>query len=72
MGSSPVAPGDHRRPRTRPSRPFHEAQDFLTELPDTLTEIGRWRRLVVGAWVYKDKIHNKEARAAILGLRRAT
>ena len=68
--ASALKPSSSReRPRGRPSRPFVEARDLLSELPDVLTEIGRWRRLVVGAWVYPDKTHNKECRASILGPR---
>ena len=69
--SAPILkpPSSCERPRGRPSRPYEEARDRFSELPDALTEIGRWRRLVVGAWVYPDKTHNKECRASILGPR---
>lgn len=36
-----------------------------------LASAARWRRVLCGAWARADAIHNKEARAAILGLRHA-
>eukprot|EP00973_Karenia_brevis_P083213 11538292-Karenia_brevis.AAC.1 len=42
----------------------------MSPLPDELLEISKWHRCVVGAWKRNDKIHNKDCRAAILGLRR--
>ncbi len=52
-------------------REFEESDVHLPPLDDDLVAPGRWSRVVCGGWVRKEAIHNKEARASLLGLRRA-
>eukprot|EP00972_Heterocapsa_arctica_P001072 151169-Heterocapsa_arctica.AAC.1 len=52
-------------------RPHAEVTGRVPRLPDGLLVASRWRRVVAGAWSRPAAIHNKEARAALLGLRRA-
>ena len=40
-------------------------------VPRELLPIGRWARVLAGAWRLPEAIHMKECRAALLGLRRA-
>eukprot|EP00971_Amphidinium_carterae_P164791 3267142-Amphidinium_carterae.1 len=61
--------------RTNPKvkRPFElQDQGGLHPLSAQLLNPQRWSLLVAGAWRHADKIHNLEARAALMGLRRAS
>eukprot|EP00959_Pyramimonas_sp_CCMP1952_P321015 6718090-Pyramimonas_sp.AAC.1 len=44
----------------------------VPELAAAYSDRLRWRRVAVGAWRRAGAVHNEEARAALLGLRRYT
>ncbi len=52
-------------------REFEESDEHLPPRNDNMVAPGRWSRVVCGGWVRQEAIHNKEGRAAVLGLRRA-
>ena len=58
-------------PKTR-SRELPADHSIIPALDPLFAERGRWRTLVVGAWKRAEAIHCKEARMALLGLRRAS
>ena len=53
---------------------YHRAQvetvGLVPNLSEELCRPERWRRVIVGRWTEPSAIHNKEARAALLGLAR--
>lgn len=63
-------PRGRRRPR---ARDFEEVDlgHVIPPLPDDFVDERRWRLIVAGAWRDAALIHEYEARAAILGLRRS-
>ena len=64
----PRCPADARPP----PRVRQEVVGLVPQLPTGWVQPERWHRVVAGAWRRPEAIHNKEARAALLGLRRAT
>ena len=66
-----VGPGTARVPRTwRVPRPLIENPYALPAVAEPLLQASRWRRCVVGAWTDESAVHMKEARVALLGLKR--
>ena len=55
---------------TRIAKPRLEYVGMIPRLPDSLLDGSRWRRVTVGRWQKPLSIHNKEARAALPGLKR--
>ncbi|CAK0814522.1 unnamed protein product, partial [Prorocentrum cordatum] len=64
-----VTSSSSRRRRT-PCRVV-EASDSFRALDDSWTDPTRWRNIVKGGWAYHNAIHLKEARVALMQLRRA-
>ncbi|CAK0887264.1 unnamed protein product, partial [Prorocentrum cordatum] len=54
-----------------PYRHFERVEGTVPPLPGRLTHAGRWSLVVAGCWRRREAIHLLEARAALLGLRRA-
>ena len=63
----PRCPADVRTPL----RVRQEVAGLVPQLPPDWVRPERWRRVVAGAWRRPEAIHHKEARAALLGFRRA-
>lgn len=66
-----LRPRDGRRVDP-PSRCFEEVHDAVPAVPDAVTVAKRWGRVVCGGWARAEAIHNKECRASLLALRRAS
>ena len=63
----PRCPADSRPP----PRVRQEVVGLVPQLLARWVQPDRWHRVMAGAWRRPEAIHNKEARAALLGLRRA-
>ena len=72
---APSAPPSRQRwkaSRLPRGKRFRLATELVPPVPGSILEGSRWRRVLAGAWRHSDAIHNKECRASILGLRRAS
>lgn len=69
--------GDDQRPRDgrrvgAPVRRFDELADAVPAVPAAVSVAERWGRVICGGRVRAEAIHNKECRASLLALRRAS
>merc|ERR1712194_356499 len=68
-GPTPLPPDDGGDAR---EYEFAEVASLVTPLPDSLVDPARWKLVVARPWRFADTIHIKEARTAVLALRRAS